>query len=226
MKNLFRRMSRPVASFAVAAIVMAGAATRTVQAKEWQAMAGAESPDRGSQALAFLPNQLWVQAGDSIRWTFPTHERHTLTFLKPGQTRPPGLGPIFGMEVGCPLATPDGASFDGSACVNSDILLLDENTVSTASAPTYSVHFPAAGNFKFVCLLHADMTGVVHVLNFSNPLPHDQDFYDRQAQSARALCLSAASRRGGRGTPRDENRVQSRDGGREAPGDENRVQSR
>src|ERR1700680_4577684 len=113
MKNLFRRMSRPVASFAVAAIVMAGAATRTVQAKEWQAMAGAESPDRGSQALAFLPNQIWVQAGDSIRWTFPPHERHTLTFFKPGQTRPPGFGPIFGMEVGCPLATPDGASFDG-----------------------------------------------------------------------------------------------------------------
>jgi plastocyanin len=30
----------------------------------------------GSQALAFLPNERWVRAGDSIRWTFPTHERH------------------------------------------------------------------------------------------------------------------------------------------------------
>src|SRR4029077_14768206 len=95
---------------------------------QWQVSVGAESHNRGSQALAFLPNELWVQTGDSIRWTFPTHERHTVTFLTPGQTRPPGFGPVFGVEVGCPGATPDGAKFDGSACVNSDILLLDENT--------------------------------------------------------------------------------------------------
>jgi plastocyanin len=204
-------MSNPVALFPMAAILMAGAAATTVQAKEWLAMAGAESPDRGSQALAFLPNQLWVQAGDSIRWTFPTHERHTLTFLTPGQTRPPGFGPMFGVEVGCPGATPDGASFDGSACVNSDILLLDDNTVSTASAPTYSVSFPAAGNFKFVCLLHADMTGVVHVLNSSEALPHDQNFYDRQAESELILLLRGASRLKGRRTFGDEGEVQSSD---------------
>ena len=67
---------------------------------QWQVSVGAESPNRGSQALAFLPNELWVHTGDSIRWTFSTHERHTLTFLKPGQTRPPGFGPIFGVPVG------------------------------------------------------------------------------------------------------------------------------
>jgi plastocyanin len=63
--------------------------------------------------------------------------------------------------------------------------------------PTYSVHFPTAGNFKFVCLVHADMTGVVHVLNFSESLPHGQDFYDREAQSERAVLLAEASRREG-----------------------------
>jgi len=194
MKDVSGGMSRPVALFGVVAILVAGGSTRTVQAKEWQAIVGAESHNRGSQALAFLPNELWVQTGDSIRWTFPTHERHTVTFLTPGQTRPPGFGPVFGVEVGCPGATPDGAKFDGSACVNSDILLLDENTVSTANAPTYSVSFPAPGNFKFVCLLHADMTGVVHVLNPSAALPHDQNFYDRQAQSDLILLLTEASR--------------------------------
>ena len=54
--------------------------------------------------------------------------------------------------------------------------------IRAGNAPTYSVTFPAAGNFKFVCLVHADMTGVVHVLDPSETLPHDQDFYDRQAQ--------------------------------------------
>jgi len=217
--------SKPLGLFAVVAMLMAGATTRTAQAQDWQATAGGESPDRGRQALGFLPNELWIHAGDSIRWTFPTHERHTLTFLKPGQTRPPGFGPIFGIPVGCPGLTPDGSSFDGSACVTSGILRLDQDAESTANAPTYSVVFPAAGNFKFVCLVHADMTGVVHVLNIADSLPHDQDFYDRQAQSERAVLLSDASRLRGRGTPGDEDRGQSRDTDRRTPGDEDRGQS-
>src|SRR3984893_9920958 len=214
MKKALKSISKPVELAAMVAVLMAGAATRTAQAQDWQATAGGESPDRGRQALAFLPNELWVHTGDSIRWTFPTHERHTLTFLKPGQTRPPGFGPIFGVLVGCPGLTPDGSSFDGSACVTSGVLRLDQNTESTEGAPTYSVQFPAAGNFKFVCLVHADMTGVVHVLNLSAPLPHDQDFYDRQAQSVQALLLADASSLRSRETTGDEDRVQSRDGGR------------
>jgi plastocyanin len=178
---------------------------------QWQVSAGAESPNRGSQALAFLPNELWVHTLDTIRWTFPTHERHTLTFLTLGQTRPPGFGPVFGVPVGCPGLTPDGSSFDGSACVTSGVLLLPEDSGATTTAPTYSVTFPAAGNFKFVCLIHADMTGVVHVLNASEPLPHYQDFYDRQAQSEQVLLLADASRLEGRGTPGNNDQAQSSD---------------
>ena len=164
-------------------------------ADTWQLQVGAESSDRGRQALAFLSNEVWIHAGDSTRWTFPTHERHTLTFLKPGQTRPPAFGPTFGILLGCPGITPDGSSFDGSACVTSDVLLLDQETTTPL---TYSVTFPTAGNFKFVCLIHADMTGVVHVVDPSQALPHDQDFYDRQSQREQALLLAEASRLNGR----------------------------
>src|ERR1700686_4747678 len=201
MKKVSKGILKPTASFAMAAILMAGAAGTAVQAKDWQAIAGAESPDRGRQALAFLPNELWVHAGDSIRWTFPTHERHTLTFLKPGQTRPPGFGPVFGVPVGCPGLTPDGSSFDGSTCVTSGVLLLGEDTGPPASPLTYSVTFPSAGNFKFVCLIHADMTGVVHVVSLSETLPHNQNFYDQEAQGDQNLLLADASRLQGRGTP-------------------------
>jgi len=159
-------------------------------ADTWQLQAGAESPDEGRQALAFLPNEVWIHAGDSIRWTFPTHERHTLTFLTPGQTRPPAFGPNFGILIGCPGITPDGSSFNGSACVTSDVLLLDQGTTIP---PTYSVTFPTAGNFKFVCLIHADMTGVVHVVDPAQVLTHDQSFYDGQAQSEQARLLADAS---------------------------------
>ena len=44
--------------------------------------------------------------------------------------------------------------------------------------------FPKAGNYKFVCLIHTDMTGTVHVLvnNAANAaLLHSQRFYDQVA---------------------------------------------
>src|SRR4249919_975872 len=171
---------RPLISLTLAAVFIGGDATTAVRAEEWRVLVGLESANRGSQALAFLPNELWIHAGDSIRYTYPTHERHTLTFLKPSQTRPPGFGPTFGVIVGCPGATPDGSSYNGSACVTSDVLMLAEDSAPGDAPPTYSVTFPTVGNFKFVCLIHADMTGVVHVVDTSAPLPHDQRFYDRQ----------------------------------------------
>ena len=133
---LLTSTSRAV-SLNAAAIALAEALAGPIQAKEWQALAGAESPNRANQALAFLPNELWIQAGDSIRWTFSTHERHTLTFLTPGQIRPPGFGPVFGIPVGCPGVTPEGSSFDGSSCVTSGILLLGEDAGPDAPPLTY-----------------------------------------------------------------------------------------
>jgi plastocyanin len=153
-----------------------------------------------------MSNEFWIHAGDSIRWTFPTHERHTLTFLQPSEVRPPAFGPVFGVPVGCPGGigvTPDGSSFDGSSCVSSGVLLLPENAGQGAIAPTYSVVFPAAGNFKMVCLVHADMTGVVHVRPLSETLPHDQAFYDREALGEAVLLLGDASRLHGRGPGND-----------------------
>jgi plastocyanin len=146
----------------------------------------------GKQALAFLPNEVWVHTGDSVTWTFPTDEIHTVTFLKqntlPEQLRPPRPGAPGG---GCPGTTPDGPSVDGTTCVTS---------VELTGGQSYTVKFPTAGNFKLVCLVHVDMTGVVHVLDLADPLPHDQAFYDRQAHNERAELLSDASRLEGLGS--------------------------
>ncbi len=149
-------------------------------AATWQATVGAQSHDLGRQALAFLANELWVHVGDSITWTFATDEVHTVTFLTPGQTRPAS-------QVGCPGVTPNPSPFDNSACVNSGRL----------TSGSYTVSFPAAGNFKLVCLVHANMTGAVHVLNSSEPLPFDQRFYDFQAnREANALLSDGAGLEG------------------------------
>ena len=165
---------------------------QAVQAAAWEATAGAQSNDMGRQALAFLANELWIHAGDSITWTFPTPEIHTVTFLKqnttPQQVRPPRPGVPGG---GCPGTTPDGSSFDGSTCVTSSELV---------SGQTYTVNFPTAGNFKLVCLVHPSMTGAVHVLGLSEILPHDQAFYDREANKDRTELLSDGAGLEGRGT--------------------------
>jgi plastocyanin len=176
---------------AAAVIIMAAATTRVSEGKEWEAWAGAQSRDRGSQALAFLPNELWIHINDSIRWTLASTEIHTVTFLTPGQVRPPFFGPQFGVPVGCPGSTPDGSSFDGSKCVNSGVLGSFDNIVGPQ---TYSVKFPSAGNFKLVCLVHFDMTGSIHVLNASETLPYEQDFYNREAQTDGTALVAGASR--------------------------------
>jgi plastocyanin len=188
MKKTWKYKSTPVTVFAGFAVLMVGAGAKAVQAEVWNSMAGAESRDMGKQALAFLSNELWIHAGDSIRWTFATPEIHTVSFLKPGQVRPP-------FQVGCPGTTASGLSFTGAACVNSGPL--------TAGA-SYTVSFPAAGNFKLVCLVHSRMTGAVHVLPISQVLPHNQAFYDREAQNQQAALLSEADRLQGQATPEDE----------------------
>jgi plastocyanin len=142
---------------------------------QWQASVGAQSKDKGHQALAFLPNEIWIHAGDSISWAFNADDIHTVTFLTDGQVRPP-------FPVGCPGFSASGSTFDGSTCVTAP---------PSITGGTFTVLFPTAGNYKLVCLVHEDMTGTVHVLDTSVPLPHEQSFYDKQgAQQAQDL-LSA-----------------------------------
>ncbi len=187
MKHTLRGISRRVASVAGAAL-MAGLITTTLYAAQWKAQVGAQSADLGNQALSFLPNEFWIHAGDSILFTFGSNELHTVSFLTVGQTRlPPYL--VFGVNggnfVGCPGVTPDGSSFDNSACVTSDV-------VSTPG-PTYTVKFPSAGNFRLVCLIHERMTGAIHVLPVSQNLPYDEAFYEQQGNLEKSALLSVAS---------------------------------
>src|SRR5215467_6105759 len=150
---------------------------QTVSAQSWQLKVGAQTGDMAHQALAFLPNEIWIHAEDSITWSFPADEVHTVTFLKPGQVRPSRL-------VGCPVTntTPNFSVFDGDECVNSGLL-------TEKDGQTYTVVFPLSGNFKLVCLAHPNMTATVHVLDLSIPLPYDQAFYDQQASRERADLL-------------------------------------
>jgi plastocyanin len=158
------------------AIVTVLVIPQVLQATQWHATVGAQSKNMGRQALAFLPNEIWIHEGDSITWKFDVDEVHTLTFLKSGQVRPPFF-------VGCPGFASGSATFDGSACVSTPALV---------KGATFTVEFPQTGNFKLVCLFHPNMTGVVHVLELSKALPHNQDFYDDAAEDEARELLSDA----------------------------------
>jgi plastocyanin len=153
-----------------------------VQAQDWQVQVGAQSQDKGRQVIAFLPNEVWIHAGDSVAFTVATDEPHTVTFLTPNQVRPP-------FPVGCPGATPpngstqNGSTEDGSICVNSGPLIKGQG---------YSVTFPKAGDYKLVCLFHQNHTAVIHVLDLSAKLPHDQAFYSAEAADMEKDLLSSA----------------------------------
>jgi plastocyanin len=147
--------------------------------QNWTATVGGQSADMSKQAVAFLPDEIWIHAGDSITWTFNSGDIHTVTFLTTGQVYP------FDQTQGCPPITPSGLSFDGSSCVSSADLTLSQ---------TYQVIFPKAGNYEIVCLVHGQMFGVIHVLDRTLPLPYDQAFYDEQSKQQLRTLLEDADR--------------------------------
>jgi plastocyanin len=148
---------------------------RSVQAQQtWKAGLGAQSKDMGKQAVAFLPNELWIHEGDNITWTSGSGDIHTVSFLIAGQA-------YTDFTVGCPGFSPSGASFDGSKCVSAPPLVAGQS---------FTVNFPKPGNYKLVCLVHSHMSGVIHVLAASAALPHDQAFYDKEAANQQKRLLT------------------------------------
>ena len=187
MKNALKNVLSRGGLRIVLATLVAGTSTTMLNAEVWRIRAGAQSGDLGSQALGFLPNELWIHASDGIQWIFSTDEIHTITFLAPGQVRPP-LFATFNSFIGCPGASPDFSSYTGANCVTSAPL---------SAGQKFTVYFPAPGNFKLVCLVHPDMTGAIHVVSAAAELPYDQSFYDREGRrQATTLVADATSLRG------------------------------
>lgn len=150
---------------------------QAVQAEHWRAAVGAQSGDKAHQALAFLPTEFWIHAGDTITWTQEADDIHTVTFLTATQNIPP-------FQAGCPGFSGGAASFDGSTCITTPPLLKGQ---------TFAVTFPKAGNYKVICLVHNAMNGTIHVLHSNEPLPYDQDYYDQIAASQRSALLNGVN---------------------------------
>jgi plastocyanin len=164
----------------VAAACALAAPSAHANPQQWTLDVGAQSSNAARQAMAFLTNEIWINEGDSITWTSRAGEGHTVTFVPDNQLRP-GFGPTG------PATSPSPSVFDNSSTVNSGTLCdgslqqTDECDKPVPGTKTFTVSFPKAGNYVFVCLIHPDMTGTVHVLAQGTPLPHRQGYYTKLA---------------------------------------------
>jgi plastocyanin len=184
---------------ALCAVPAASAKTKTV-------VAGGPPP-KASQARSvhfpaalnlngFYRRRVTIHVGDSVRWVFSKRVVHTVTFLAPGQQRPPletpdAANPYTGFNdsTGTPfwfngqpslLIPPDhafpqgGPSTDGTTYHNSGLS-------APAFAP-YQLTFNKVGSFRYLCLVHPGMNGRVKVLPKNASIPSARA--DRNARVA------------------------------------------
>jgi plastocyanin len=145
----------------------------------WQMTTGASGTNEAFQALAFYPSSLTIDAGDTVKATFPTGEAHTLTFLGPRSTPPSVFDPTNAARAG-------GTSYDGSTYTSSGFLL---------QGGTYSLTFPKPGTYTYLCLIHPGMQGTIVVQPAGSPYPTTQTAIDAAGatQEASDLALGSAA---------------------------------
>src|SRR5689334_19751025 len=88
---LRRRLALVVAGLTALALPVAigqSASASSPAPVTWHVMVGTETPDMAVSAMAFLPREVWIDKGDTVRWTAGSAEPHTVTFLAPGTTLP------------------------------------------------------------------------------------------------------------------------------------------
>lgn len=117
--------------------------------------AGLNDPEDPTIAvLEFLPEAVTVAAGTTVEWTFPASEAHSVTFLPPGQALPPP-----GSDPSLFAPKPPVGPYDGRTLVNSGLL-----PAGPGPAAPFKVTFPEPGEFRYLCVIHPQMTGSVKVV--------------------------------------------------------------
>lgn len=141
----------------------------------WQVQAGGSSNNEGVQGLEFYPANLTINAGDTVQWTFPSGEPHTVAIVPKGQTPPPPTDPSVPAPVG-------GTTTDGTTYTSSGFLLLGKN---------YLMTFTKAGTYQYVCLIHPGMAGTITVNPAGTPRTTTQQAVTAAGQAALNTDLSA-----------------------------------
>ena len=132
-------------ALALALVAVFSASDSRAQAAEVTLKVRSGDGETGYAVNTFLPSSVYVRAGDTITWSFPWDEPHSVTF-----------GAIQGNPE--EPTNPDDAvvDYDGTGFVNSGL-------VFGPNGPEFSVKFTAEGTYDYYCYIHPFMTGKVYV---------------------------------------------------------------
>ncbi|TSE17061.1 plastocyanin [Arthrobacter sp. KBS0703] len=145
--------------------------------RTWTVQVGSESSDQAIQGMAFLPSNIYVNAGDKIKWEANSAEIHTVTFLAKGQPLKP-FNPFDPQQ----LNRQGGTTYDGHSYYNSGIMANVSNT-GFKEVEHYTLKFTHTGTFTYYCVVHGMvMKGTVHVRAAGTDYPFTQSQYDRQTK--------------------------------------------
>jgi plastocyanin len=153
----------------------------------WTVQVGSESRDQAIQSMAYLPSEVFVNAGDTVNWSANSAEIHTVTLLAAGQT----LESTQPFNPSDPLQLlPQGGSvYDGTSYFNSGVMSNDPDS-GFPPVTHYNLSFPTPGDYTYYCLVHGmAMKGVVHVRAAGTPYPFTQAQYDSQSQQTERALL-------------------------------------
>ncbi len=169
----------------------AGAHTREHESTTWRVHVGAQSPNGAIQGMQFLPGEIWINVGDTVRWTADSMEPHTVTFLPVGQLPPP-FDPTNAAQT---MPTPQHSIWAPGQYRNSGVLSTIQFSELPATYTSYKLKFKGTGDYVYYCLVHGQaMKGVVHVAPAGTPYPHRQSFYDWQFRAGRAQMIHDGNR--------------------------------
>jgi plastocyanin len=152
---------------------------QTQRATTWYVTVGTQTSNGAIQGMAFLPSQIWINAGDTVVWTSAAGEPHTVTFLRAGQSRP-----AFNGSDSSQTKRQGGSTYTGSGYFNSGLL---------NKGQSYSLRFTTTGDFSYLCLVHSSMWGVVHVRPAGTAYPYSQGSYNAQGRSYGNNLLSSGA---------------------------------
>lgn len=157
----------------------------------WRVHVGAQSPNGAIQGMQFLPGEIWIDVGDTVRWTADSMEPHTVTFLRAGQLPPP-FDPSKPAQT---MPTPQHSIWAPGQVRNSGVLSTIQFSELPPTHTSYKLKFKGVGDYVYYCLVHGKaMKGVVHVAAAGTPYPHSPSYYDRQFRKGRAQMIRDGNR--------------------------------
>jgi plastocyanin len=133
----------------------------------------------------YVPGDVTILVGDSVKWTTESDEPHSVTFGTGPAGVPPPNWPATGVTGTNP--PPPGVAaltgtYNGTGFLNTELLFKGSSATVT---------FTAAGTFPFICQIHPGMSGTVNVV--ASGTTTTQADADAKAALTRTAILGAVA---------------------------------